>query len=257
MKFLIQTIDGKFINDFSRELVEAINYNNWYYNTNEYKYETIDYGKYLKIKEETIPELKIKDLCPVGSVEFIIGYLKKNFGIDIKPINVPGSLFKYAGRFIENVDVERIKVIQKNNYDINIFVKSNEIIKGVCGYLRDETVKAYINKNISHTYQLSEEIEILSEYRCFVYQNELIGIKNYTGDFKIFPNISKIENMIKDFTDSPISYTIDVGIKDSGETIVIECHDFFSCGLYGFDNYKLLPLMFYRWFKEVLNGPIR
>ena len=257
MKFLIQTVSGKIIHDFSRELIEAINFNNWYYSTNEYKYETIDYGKYLKIKEETIPELKNKDLCPVGSVEFVVGYMKKNFNINLKPINVPECLFKYAGRTIENADIKRIRSIQDKNCDSDIFVKSNEIIKGISGYLRDSNVQNYINNNPSHTYQLSENIEILSEYRCFVHNYKLVGIKYYAGDFELFPDVKTIKKMIKECDGSPIAYTLDIGINEKHETIVVECHDFFSCGLYGFNDYKILPFMFYWWFKEALNNAIR
>ena len=185
-------------------------------------------------------------------MEFVLECLKLR-DIDIKPMNVPESLFKYAGRKIKNGTFNDIYGFTVNNKQFD-FIKSNEQIKGICGFI-DSISLNDLRKN--QFVQLSKEIEILSEYRCFVFQNELVGIKHYTGDFKIFPKISTIENMIKDFADSPVSYTIDIGIKDSGETIVIECHDFFSCGLYGFDNYKLLPLMFYRWFKEALNNAIR
>ena len=230
MKFLIQTINNEIIHDFSRELIESIKFNNWFYNTLEYEYKTT--SKALK------PDI---DTCPCGSVEFVLECLKLR-DIDIKPMNVPESLFKYAGRKIKNGTFNDLPY-----YD---FIKSNEKIKGITGFIDSFSLS---NFKYNEFVQLSEEIEILSEYRCFVFQNELVGIKHYTGDFKIFPNISTIENMIKDFTNSPISYTIDVGIKDNGETIVIECHDFFSCGLYGFNDYKLLPLMFYRWYKEKIN----
>ena len=40
MKFLIQTINNEIIHDFSRELIESIKFNNWFYNTSEYEYIT-------------------------------------------------------------------------------------------------------------------------------------------------------------------------------------------------------------------------
>jgi len=59
-------------------------------------------------------------------------------------------------------------------------------------------------------------------------------------------------NMIKTFKpEAPVAYTLDVGINNRS-TFVIEVHDFFACGLYGFADLNLLPLMFYRWFKEFM-----
>jgi len=55
--------------------------------------------------------------------------------------------------------------------------------------------------------------------------------------------------MIKAYTKAPVAHTLDVAIS-GGETVIIEVHDFFSCGLYGFADHKILPFMFARWFQE-------
>ena len=232
MKFIIQTINSEIVHDFSRELIEAIKFNNWFYNNDDFQYILIE-----------TPQVQ-DEYCPCGSVEFMVECLRLK-GINIKPINVPECLFKYAGREIKNgtfFDIKEFGFI--NNFD---FIKSNDKIKGIAGFIDSIPIDNF-RKN--EFVQLSKRIEILSEYRCFVFRNELVGIKHYIGDFKIFPDIKIIEEMISVYKDAPIAYTLDVGIKDSRETIVVECHDFFSCGLYGFSEYKLLPLMFYRWWME-------
>ena len=89
---------------------------------------------------------------------------------------------------------------------------------------------------------VSEYIDIDSEWRAFVFNNELVGLHNYSGDFTIFPDVKLIKIMIKDFNYNG-AYTLDIGVNLKG-TFIIECHDFFSCGLYGFEDYKLLPKMF-------------
>jgi hypothetical protein len=43
-----------------------------------------------------------------------------------------------------------------------------------------------------------------------------------------------------------------VGINNTG-TFVIECHDFFSCGLYGFAENRFLPYMFANAFYDIVN----
>ena len=222
MKFLIQIFNGKVEHDFSLALIESINYLNWLHNTNDFEY----------ILSEDIDDNI--DCVPIGSVEFVSKYLKKYWDIDIKPINIPDVLLdkKYSGR----------KVFNGTEKDINkkSFVKSAEKIKSFTE-LTDIAPPG--------NYQISEIIEIESEYRCFVYKNKLVGVQNYLGDFKIFPDIDKIEKMISVY-DGPIAYTLDVGITDKNETVIIEVHDFFSVGFYGFSDLKIIALMFNNWYQE-------
>ena len=87
--------------------------------------------------------------------------------------------------------------------------------------------------------------------RCFVYQNKLVGLQNYSGDFTKFPNVDIINKMIDTYKSSPVAYTLDVAI-DKNNTVVIEVHDFFSCGLYGFNDHRILPYMFSKWFNNFI-----
>jgi hypothetical protein len=64
-----------------------------------------------------------------------------------------------------------------------------------------------------------------------------------------------IEAMIIDFKSAPIAYTLDVGINKNTNTVfLVEAHDFFSCGLYGFADHRIYPQMLYRWFREYTNN---
>lgn len=58
--------------------------------------------------------------------------------------------------------------------------------------------------------------------------------------------------MIEGFKEAPEAYTIDVGVTSDGNTVLIEVHDFFSCGLYGFDDAKNLPNMYISTHKTIL-----
>lgn len=95
-------------------------------------------------------------------------------------------------------------------------------------------------------------VDIKSEWRAFVYKGELLDVRNYSGDFRIFPDISIIEEMIKDYKNSPKAYTLDVAVDDKENTVLIEIHQFFSCGLYGFADYRVLPKMFIDTHKEII-----
>ena len=84
-----------------------------------------------------------------------------------------------------------------------------------------------------------------------MFKGEIVGLQNYAGDFMSFPDTYKIQQMIDAYIKAQIAYTLDVGIFGN-DTFVIEVHDFFSCGLYGFSNHNILPFMFSRWFNEFI-----
>lgn len=124
------------------------------------------------------------------------------------------------------------------------FVKSNDKIKSFT-----EICKTAPEGN----YQISDLINIESEWRAFVYEGKLVGLQNYSGEFDIFPNVDKIKAMINAYKTQPIAFTLDVAISNN-DTVIIEVHDFFSCGLYGFAEHKILPFMFSKWFYSFVGG---
>lgn len=178
---------------------------------------------------------------PVGTVEFIQEYLKRWYYIDgIKPLNIPKELMKaeYLKRWTLSSNTVNRSLFIDDKY---IFVKDLERIKGFTSVI--EPAKDLPNEELSNgEFLISEYVDIESEWRAFVFNNELVGLQCYSGDFTNFPDVELIKQMIKDF-DYRTAYTLDVGINGKG-TFVIECHDFISCGLYGYADYKLLPNMF-------------
>lgn len=223
MKFLIQTINNEIKHDFSFILLESIEYHNWL-NSDNITYQLTD-------------DILLPDYTPIGSVEFVTRYLKQFHDIEVKPINIPSELldFKYTNRYVINGTEKDISSEK--------FVKSNDKIKSFT-----EICSSAPKGN----YQISDLIDIESEWRVFIYNNKMVGLQNYSGCFKIFPDIKLIEEMIEQYESKPVAFTLDVGINKD-KTFIIEIHDFFSCGLYGFSDHRILPFMFNRWFKNKIN----
>jgi hypothetical protein len=246
MKFLVETNkEGEVVHDFTFTLLKAVEYHNWRGNLmccilqDNYK----------------LDEVYLEDTIPVGSVEFVAGFLKQYYGISPKPLNVPEELIsqKYTQRIIKNVhhdvlQAEIMDLIKSTNKQV--FVKSCEFIKPKEGpQVVDNTGKMEFVANGKH--QISSFIDIDSEWRAFVFKGKLVGLQNYSGDFTMFPDVLAINDMIRVFESAPVAYTLDVGINKYG-TFVIECHDFFSCGLYGFAKLNILPAMYSQWFNQCL-----
>jgi hypothetical protein len=98
-----------------------------------------------------------------------------------------------------------------------------------------ETLKFFDKIDDEYLVYKQDMVDIASEYRCFVHKGILKGIKHYSGDFTLFPDINLVNEIISSYDNQPISYTIDIGILDNGKNILIEINDFFAIGSYGLD----------------------
>lgn len=242
MKFLIQKIDGRIQHDFSFTLLKSIEYMQWVRNDPKavkVKYYHCEYNGDFGFKPFHV------NYVPVGSVEFVSAWFNQFYGVKPKPINVPEELFGFSHRKIENVTN-----MELGRYVGDYYIKSNDKIKGYQEMIK--LIPDMIPYDIPiGQYQISTLTDIDSEWRCFVYMGDLVGMQHYSGDFKMFPCIEDIMLMIKAYKSAPNAYTLDIGIHDENN-FVIECHDFFSCGLYGFADHRVLPYMFYRWHQQYL-----
>lgn len=258
IKFLLQTVNGKVRHDFVFEMEHAIDYYTW-------KEPGTMTCKYISI--EQLEEWEgLGEYIPVGTIEFVYKFIdtqiKTNGSKEICPLNVPVELFPYAGRNIYNFSLDsvdsRIKVYEKLKEKDVIWIKSNDQIKSPNnGPYSPQNI---IDKSLfpDGEYQISEDVDdLVSEYRCFVYNDRLVGIQYYSGEFTCFPDVSQIMSILTDYQYSygygsaPQAFTLDVGVTKTNKTIVMEVHEFYSCGLYGFSDYNVLPYMFVRTFNDI------
>jgi len=229
MKFLIQAIEGEVVHDFSFVLLESLRFRKWQGHT--------DYMAMITERND----INEPGWIPIGSVEFVQMYMKNTYKRTIRPKNVPLELqsSEYSGRHI-------FDSTEMNGRKMKLFAKSNDIIKGSCGITPYDLPVG--------RYQYSDIVDFSSEWRAFVWRGDLVGLHNYGGDFTEFPDVEMIKTMMQTFRrNSPCAYTLDVGLINN-KTVVVEVHDFFSCGLYGFADLQLLPLMFGGWWKQWVNN---
>lgn len=229
-KFLIQTTNGLPDHDFSFHLIQAIKNQNWLYQDTLYEYQL----------SESIEEYP--NYIPVGSLEFVFQYLEHHYRLNkalIKPINIPVSLRgkEFTGRLINILNKKDIPSCMPGY----IFVKSNTQYKAFTDAIQN------VDNIPDDEFMVSELIKMDSEWRAFVQNGQLLDIKHYSGDFKVFPDINGVKKMIQNYQDAPLSYTLDIAMSN-GKCVVVEVHPFVSCGLYGFDNYKYLPSMMIQGF---------
>jgi len=241
MKFLIQTVNGKCALDLCQAMEKAEEFYRWKNDAFEIAY--ADMEDMIEYDAET---------CPVGTLEFVFKYVDGLYGKDehlrIKPINVPDWARPYAiGGYVINIgnvgkDADIISKLSLA-HEHRMFMKSrNDFKSPINGFI---DCREQIKDNV----QLVLEGDIVSEWRIFVHKGKNIDIKNYSGDPFAFPDADRI-HFFESINDSIKEGTVDICITSDGTMHIMECHDFFSCGLYGFADYNALPLMLWRtWCK--------
>lgn len=198
------------------------------------------------------------DNVVVAYIEDTIEFFKNNNISIPPPLNIPFNLNReeFLGRNIEITTMSKFR--EDGMYPI--FVKPQGRVKEFSsGVLTNKDTKRLILHDVpdESLVMTSSVIDILSEYRCFVHNGILRGIKHYQGDFKIFPDIKFIEKIINVYKDAPISYTIDVGIIDlpyehpDKRTVLIECSDCWSIGHYGLDIQIYSTMLRDRWYEII------
>ena len=239
-EFLIQTVDGQVVHDFSFHLLEAIRYQNWYRNEKLYSYRFCE-----DVHDNTYGD----NYIPVGSVEFVLDYYKVYHGINnIKPINVPKELM--TTEFLKRQVFISDNSTLIDNPPASLFIKPLNRIKGLTFIMSNKDQIGVPDGR----FFISEVVGIESEWRGFVFNGELLDIRCYLGEFDLFPDVDLVREMIGAYKNSPRAYTIDVGVGRKLGTFLIECHQFFSTGLYGFTHYNVLPQMFISCHNEILDG---
>lgn len=196
--------------------------------------------EYKEIKINDLDTIQEKDYIPIGTIQFVEKYL----GIHETPIEIPKYLqteefLKREYKIVKGKDLPRVgRYFVKNasklkdfsfNTDMQYFL-SDEMIDYKPTSKLDNTLSIKSTDN----FVVSEEVNILSEYRVYVFNNEIIAISHYTGNPLLFPDTKLLEKavMLISYHEKYLkSYTIDVMITEKG-TSLIEIHNFTSVGFY-------------------------
>lgn len=218
--FLLQTNkDKEILYDFQLSFIQLL--------TMQRNIREINYSyEYIELHELNSFEKELnKKYIPLGSMEFVNQFIllhEQNSHIR-KPIYIPDELMNeyYLKRKIKK---EKGKVF---TFEKDMFIKSIEQYKDFTDF-----GKFFVFEKEKEVI-ISEPISIISEFRCFIFEKRIISVNHYDGDFFKMPNEQVIKEMVHDYKSSPGAYTLDVGVLETGETILIEVHPMVSCGLYG------------------------
>lgn len=186
----------------------------------------------------------------IGSVEGTKRFFKF-IGVETpKYLGYPSELNKFYNR---NIKLGKISDLRNEN--LPIFIKPSNEIKMFTGFVLEnkktlDNITMYYNSVTEKTeIYMSEPIDIITEYRCFVSSGKIIEFKHYSGSCLHFIDVEKVFNMIEAYEKSgkqPICYTLDIGLTTDGKTVLIEINDFWAIGSYGLNGKDYVSMIIKR-----------
>lgn len=209
-------------------------------------YEDVKNGKYDNL---------IKNHLFVGSVEFMKEVFKR-VRIKENSVRVPINSNRLSEKITlkeAHLRVSKGETLFVKPLDIKLF--TGLILDG-CKYSCLEN----LDENILVLAYKPFESKIKSEWRVYINNNNIVDSRNYSGDFRVNIDYEYVEKVIQENEDSelifPSAYTIDVGVLESSENVVIEFNDMWAIGNYGIDNYTYLKLLKNRYFEIIKNNTV-
>lgn len=204
--------------------------------------------------EDTIPA--DKDNIVTGHIDQCRRYVKKITGKEPKNLDYPNELLPFMKRkFWKSTLSEIYNQYSGNELPNPLFVKSvdqKKITGFVCNNFNDFVTNCSGHDKSTEVY-VSEVLNFVSEFRTYIHRHDIVGSFRYKGDWAISPNRKIVENMLYELRNAymPIAYSIDVGITDTNETVLIECNDGFALGNYGLNTRVYAEMNRDRWYQMV------
>lgn len=221
-------------------------------------------------EEKDIPNLDISVETPVFAGIKVFRQVIDKLGINYPPFDCyPEVLKPYYGRNLRKSTLgeERSKFHKDG---VPVFVKP-VLPKQFIGHVWNSILQLIPLAPIPDSAEVwvCEPIKILSEYRCYVHDGEILGVKHYFGDWAHRPNPWFVNKVIKEYKGAPTAYGIDIAVADrtfdetensfpgvSGlvKDLVLEVNDGCNLGNYGLDSIHYGEMIVARWFEIVSQG---
>ena len=174
----------------------------------------------------------------------------------------PEVLQEYMGRKVWKDTINSISQ-DKNKWSAGYFVKpvkskvfTGKIIRSIndlvgCGNCHED-----------YEVIVSEPIDILAEWRCFIIYDKIVDVRpygsisslNYNGylyhyDSKVLQDML---STFKNWNERPMACSMDICYTKDGRTLLVELNDAYSLGCYGLPDILYAKLISARW-SQLLN----
>lgn len=196
-----------------------------------------------------LPEIEVaRDTPVIGGIPVVVAALSR-LGITPPELpSIPVPLEPFAQRRTWKTTMQAARNCAERGE--SIFVKpipaDRKLFSGlVFTKFRDTIATAHVPP----TYPVicSDPVDFVSEYRVFVLDREILGIRHYKGDFRLFPDVRVIDAAIAAYITAPAAYGIDFGITSDARTLLVEVNEGYSLGCYGLSPVLYSSMIERRW----------
>lgn len=212
-------------------------------------FNTLGYSVTL-FEEEDIPTLDITPATPVFAGVKIFRQIIDKLGVDYPPFGCYpegiDSLYYRRKIWRSTLGVERKKF---HTDRVPVFVKP-VLPKQFLGHVWTSIINLIPLTNVPDEAEVwcSEPVQIDAEWRVYVNDGEILGVKHYFGDWETPVPHELIKNVVKNYKNCPISYGLDFGVNKE-YAFVVEANDGCNLGNYGLDAIHYGEMIIARWFE--------
>lgn len=203
--------------------------------------------QYMEVESGKFDNLIKKSLF-VGSVEFMKTVFNRVGKTDIR-------LPENSNRPFDVTTLGVVKSRAKSGE--KLFIKPFDI-KLFTGFVIDQMQYTSINNLPDETEVMVYEpfkCRVESEWRCYILNNRVEYIGNYSGDLYVNIDGSYLNKVIEGNKGKfPCAYTIDIGVLSNGDNVVIEYNDMWAIGNYGVPNDLYVRMLKERYFDIMRNN---
>lgn len=211
--------------DFVYAFLDVVDFHNWKSEKNEDCVTFVEHADFQ-------PEHLTSQCIPIGGIEFCSEWYRQMGIRCILPLNIPDCLDSLVRR----------PIIRTNNLQWN----GNRYFGKSMSEIKSDKNGWYMEYHERAPMLFTQEVEnISSEWRFFVCNGVICGMKCYTGNPLAVPDVKYCKSVVDAIEDQRIApaYALDLMVREDGATDIVEMHDFFACGLYGFDDPIILRRM--------------
>lgn len=196
-------------------------------------------------------QLNIDGTTFVAGNHFVFSSIFRKYKINPPTDCYPQCLRPYL---LRNVWTTTIRDLLKNmDGELQpVFVKPKSDTKLFTGFRMESASDLYLLADFPKNTELycSQSVDWKAEYRVFVNQSKIVGIRLYDGDEQYQPDMEVIRNAVQDLENSEEKtggYGIDFGVLSDGRTALVEWNDGYALGSYGLDKEIYTDLLLERW----------
>ena len=198
------------------------------------------------------PELPCEGIQPdtpvMGGIPVVVAALT-HLGIVVPELpSIPAVLQRFAGRrtWLSTMQEARNLVSGGQSIFVKPVPSDRKLFAGIVfRQFRDTIATAHVPPE--YPVVCSEVVDFVSEYRAFVLDSEVLGLRHYKGDFRVFPAPEVIDSAVAAYSPSPAAYGIDFGVTGDGRTLLVETNEAYSLGCYGLTPILYSTFLERRW----------